>query len=62
MIKAPSTPGIHPINVSINTMRKEPHPLSATARGGKIIANITLNTDMVCLIVRNSLRDNYIKI
>jgi hypothetical protein len=36
------TPGIQPRQVSINTIRKEPHPLSTTANGGKIIHIITL--------------------
>lgn len=29
------TPGTHPQRVSMNTIRKEPHPLSTTAKGGK---------------------------
>ena len=29
------TPGTHPQNVSMNKIKKEPHPLSTTAKGGK---------------------------
>jgi hypothetical protein len=42
MIKAAITPGTHPNTVSINTITIDPHPLSITERGGKIIAKITL--------------------
>jgi hypothetical protein len=39
--KAPITPGIHPQRVSKKIIKKEPHPLSITDNGGKIIANKT---------------------
>ena len=46
MIKAAITPGTQPNNVSIKTIQKLPQPLSATARGGNIIANKTLINDI----------------
>lgn len=49
MTKAPITPGIQPAKVNNNTISTEPHPLSITARGGKIIDKITLINDMVNL-------------
>ncbi len=36
-------PGIHPNNVRINTNKTDPHPLSITDKGGKIIARKTRN-------------------
>jgi|TARA_B110000977_G_scaffold134953_1_gene171703 hypothetical protein len=42
MTKAPIIPGIQPQRVSRKIIKKEPHPLSTTASGGKIIANKTL--------------------
>jgi hypothetical protein len=39
--KAAITPGTQPHNVKINTIKTEPHPLSQTERGGKIIERIT---------------------
>ena len=47
MTKAAITPGIQPAQVSNRTMRMEPQPLSYTARGGKIIDKITLQSDMI---------------
>jgi hypothetical protein len=43
MIKLAITPGIHPASVKTNTIKKEPHPLSATAKGGKMIHKIARN-------------------
>ena len=40
-------PGIHPINVKKNTIKKEPHPLSTTDNGGKIIHKIARNKDIL---------------
>jgi hypothetical protein len=40
--KAAITPGTHPHKVKIKTIRIEPHPLSKTEKGGKIIDNKTL--------------------
>ncbi len=40
------TPGIQPINVNKNTIKKEPQPLSTTDNGGKIIHKITRNKDI----------------
>lgn len=42
MINAAITPGIQPKQVNIKTIKIEPHPLSSTASGGKIIESITL--------------------
>jgi hypothetical protein len=42
IIKAAITPGIQPKQVKIKTIINEPQPLSITAKGGKIIHNITL--------------------
>jgi hypothetical protein len=39
--KAPITPGIHPQSVSKKIIKKDPHPLSTTDKGGKSIANNT---------------------
>lgn len=41
------TPGTHPQNVSMNTIRKEPHPLSKTAKGGKKMERSTRQTLML---------------
>ena len=41
MTKAPITPGIHPQRVSRKMIKKDPHPLSMTDKGGKSIANNT---------------------
>jgi hypothetical protein len=42
MIKAAITPGTHPNTVRINTINIDPHPLSMTESGGKMMAKITL--------------------
>ena len=47
MIRAAITPGIHPKRVRMKTMINDPHPLPITASGGKMMANITRNTDMI---------------
>ncbi len=39
--KAAITPGTQPKKNNINVIRKDPQPLSTTAKGGKIIAKIT---------------------
>lgn len=49
MTNAPITPGTHPASVSKVTISIEPHPLSMTAKGGKMIDNITLQTDIISL-------------
>ena len=46
IIKAASTPGIHPSKVSTATIIIDPHPRSKTAKGGKIIATIALKIDI----------------
>lgn len=45
--KAAIMPGNQPKGVNNNTIKNEPKPLSATARGGKMIASKTLNIDIV---------------
>lgn len=47
MIRAAITPGIQPARVSRKTMRNEPQPLSTTDNGGKMIASITLISDII---------------
>ena len=42
IIRAAITPGTQPASVSRKTITIEPHPLSITANGGNMIANITL--------------------
>jgi hypothetical protein len=44
--KAPITPGTQPHKVNRNTIAIDPHPLSHTANGGKIIANMTRKQDI----------------
>ena len=46
MINAAITPGIHPKRVSIKVITTDPQPWSKTAKGGKIIAKITLISDI----------------
>lgn len=41
MTKAAMTPGTHPHIHNKKVIKKEPQPLSTTAKGGKIIAKIT---------------------
>jgi hypothetical protein len=41
MTRAAITPGIQPRIVRMKTKRIEPHPLSITARGGKMMHRIT---------------------
>jgi|APCry1669189101_1035198.scaffolds.fasta_scaffold00032_32 hypothetical protein len=40
------TPGIQPQQVRMNTRSNEPQPLSMTARGGKMMQRMTLQSDM----------------
>ena len=46
IINAPITPGIQPRQVRIKIIKKDPQPLSTTAKGGNIIANKTLIKDI----------------
>ena len=46
MMRAAITPGTHPQIVRINTITIEPHPLSITAKGGKIMARSTRKQPM----------------
>jgi hypothetical protein len=55
MINAAITPGIHPARVSKKTISKEPQPLSITESGGKMIARITLNSDIAFSICSDEL-------
>jgi hypothetical protein len=52
MIRAAITPGIHAHNVKIKTITTLPHPLSITAKGGKIMDKMTRQI----LILKNYLR------
>ena len=52
MISAAITPGIHPKQVRISTIRIEPQPLSKTAKGGKMIDKSTLQSDIYSLFKR----------
>ena len=40
-------PGTQAQSVNKNTIKIEPQPLSMTAKGGNIIANITRSNDMI---------------
>ncbi len=51
MTREPITPGIQPAHVRIVTIKNEPQPLSTIASGGKMIDNITLNSDIVLLLI-----------
>ena len=57
-MRAPITPGIHPNTVRINTIKKDPQPLSTTARGGNIMESNTLNSDMRILFLVNTFCKN----
>lgn len=50
--KAPITPGTHPASVRINTIMTDPHPLSITANGGKMMDRMTLKTDIACIFIK----------
>ena len=50
MTKAAITPGTQQIKVSNKTRRIDPHPLSITARGGKMIQIIALKSDIVSVL------------
>lgn len=50
------TPGIHPQIVSNKTINTDPHPLSKTERGGKTIANKTLQKLMLFIISKVQLK------
>jgi len=51
--KAPITPGTHPAKVSRNTIMIDPQPLSKTAKGGRKMANKTLQKLIVFLLIIN---------
>ncbi len=42
IISAAITPGTHPQSHNINTIKIDPQPFPTTAKGGQIIARITL--------------------
>ena len=44
-------PGIHPNNVSTQTIRKEPQPLSTTESGGNNMASIALRSDILTVFL-----------
>lgn len=47
IINAAITPGTQPAIVRRSTITIEPQPLSKTAKGGRIIASITLHRDII---------------
>src|SRR5690606_19878323 len=49
--KAPITPGTHTANVRSNTINIDPQPLSNTAKGGKNMANKTLQKLIVFQLI-----------
>jgi hypothetical protein len=49
IINAPITPGTQAHSVNRKTIITEPHPLSITARGGKIIQRITRQMDIIAM-------------
>jgi len=51
--KAPITPGTHPANVSKSTINIDQHPLSKKAKGGRKIANNTLQKLIVIPLINN---------
>ena len=51
MTKAPITPGTQPHRVKSNTIKKEPQPFPITERGGKKIANSTLQKLMILILI-----------
>ena len=53
MIKAAITPGIHPKHVNIKTIMIEPHPLSITAKGGKMMQRSTLKQPILIFFQRS---------
>lgn len=44
-------PGTKPKKHKIKVIKKEPQPLSITAKGGKIIARITRQILIICLMI-----------
>jgi len=56
MIKAAITPGTQPHKVNSETIMMLPQPLSKTAKGGKIIARITLKQLIGMVINGNGFR------
>jgi len=47
MIKAPITPGTQPQIVRRTTIKKDPQPLSITAKGGRKMHNIARKSPMM---------------
>lgn len=54
IIKAAITPGTHPTMVRMVVMTIDPHPLSSTAKGGKITHRITRQILMVPFHFQNT--------
>ncbi len=61
MIRAAITPGIQPAMVSKRTISTEPHPLSKTAKGGKMMDRRTLKHDISIGIINGLCGQRYIK-
>jgi hypothetical protein len=55
MMSAPNTPGIQAKKVRINTIKKDPQPLSKTASGGQIIDNNTLKKLIIYSVYKYTL-------
>ena len=54
-MSAAKTPGIQANNVSINTIKIEPQPLSTTANGGQIMDNNTLKKLIIYFVYKYTL-------
>jgi hypothetical protein len=54
------TPGIQPQSVSKKMIKKEPQPLSMTAKGGKTIAKSTLKKLIILLLPSTNKTFNYL--
>ncbi len=56
MTSAPIMPGTHPQRVKSNTITKEPQPFPMTDKGGKIIANKTLQKLIDLILIDDTYR------
>tara|TARA_A100001015_G_C14694949_1_gene595931 strand:- start:63 stop:233 length:171 start_codon:yes stop_codon:yes gene_type:complete len=56
MTKAPITPGTQPHRVKSNTIRKDPQPFPMTDKGGKKIANKTLQILIFLILIDDTYR------
>lgn len=58
MMRAPITPGTQAHKVRRKTISIDPHPLSITASGGKMMHNITRQIDIFLFFHSVQLQDN----